>query len=93
MGGEETSFRRYLPDLNTPRFQNAKEQSPYEYTNTFFETHHPPWLHNLTETWKELLKEPFTGVTNDGSLVFRHPLQRRILILCRHFKAGPIPIV
>lgn len=66
MATDQVSFRKYLPDLNTPRFQTAKEQTPYEYTNTFFETRHPPWLHNLTETWKELLKEPFTGVTNDG---------------------------
>lgn len=86
MATEQISFRKYLPDLNTPRFQTAKEQTPYEYTNKFHETHHPPWLHNLTETWKELLKEPFTGVTNDGM-----PLRIRSLIvrMCANTSQAP----
>jgi len=61
------SFRDHLPDLNTPRFQTAKQQSPYEYTQAFQDTHFPPWLYNLTEAWKDLLAEPFRGVTNDGN--------------------------
>lgn len=28
----------------------------------------PPWLYDLTKTWEKLLKEPYKGVTNDGSV-------------------------
>jgi hypothetical protein len=59
-------FRQHLPDLNTPRFQISKEQSPYEYSEAFQKNHIPPWLYNLTETWKKLLEEPYKGVTADG---------------------------
>ena len=67
---EETSaeFRQHLPDLSIPRFTVSKEQTPYEYVNDFQTNHVPPWLYNLTETWKELLKEPFKGVTSDGMI-------------------------
>ena len=61
-----TGFRQHLPDLNTPRFQISKEQSPYEYSEAFQKNHVPPWLYNLTETWKKLLEEPYKGVTADG---------------------------
>lgn len=61
-----TGFRQHLPDLETPRFQIAKEQSPYEYFDAFQKSHVPPWLYNLTETWKTLLEEPYKGVTTDG---------------------------
>ncbi|KAK4619394.1 hypothetical protein CLAFUW4_10862 [Fulvia fulva] len=63
-----TAFRKHLPDLTSPRFTTSKEQTPYEYSEAFQKTHHPPWLYNLTETWKELLKEPYKGVTNDGTV-------------------------
>lgn len=62
------SFRKYLPDLTLPRFQVAKTQSPYEYSEAFRINHEPPWLYNLTETWKSLLEEPYKGVTTDGLL-------------------------
>ena len=59
-------FRQHLPDLNLPRFQISKEQSPYEYSEAFQKNHVPPWLYNLTEAWKKLLEEPYKGVTADG---------------------------
>ena len=59
-------FRTFLPDLNTPRFQIAKQQNPYEYVRDFNEKHVPPWLYNLTQAWKQLLAEPYKGVTTDG---------------------------
>ena len=66
------AFRQHLPDLNTPRFQTAKTQDPYEYADFFRTNHAPPWLFNLTETWKELHEEPFVGVTSDGSVQLLH---------------------
>ena len=59
-------FRQHLPDLSIPRFTISKEQNPYEYADDFKKNHVPPWLYNLTETWKELLEERYKGVTNDG---------------------------
>ena len=59
-------FRTHLPNLNTPRFQNAKQQSPYEYVKVFNDKHIPPWLYNLTQAWKQLYAEPYKGVTTDG---------------------------
>lgn len=61
-------FRRHLPDLSIPRFTISKQQDPYQYVDDFKKNHVPPWLFNLTETWKELLQETFKGVTNDGTL-------------------------
>lgn len=61
------AFREHLPDLSVPRFTTAKEQNAYEYADAFKQNHVPPWLYNLTETWKELLEEPFKGVTTDGT--------------------------
>lgn len=63
------AFRKHLPDLSTPRFTTSKQQSPYEYSEAFQKNHAPPWLYNLTETWKDLLEEPFNGVTCDGLLM------------------------
>ena len=65
------AFRKHLPDLSTPRFTTAKSQSPYEYTKAFQDAKFPPWIYNLTETWKELLKEPFKGVTHNGRCPLR----------------------
>ena len=59
-------FRNFLPDLNTSRFQTAKQQSPYEYVKYFNDNHAPPWLYNLTQSWKQLLAEPYKGVTSNG---------------------------
>ena len=65
-------FRKHMPDLNTPRFQTSKEQSPYEYSEAFQKNHIPPWLYNLTEAWKKLLEEPYKGVTADGWSLIRN---------------------
>jgi hypothetical protein len=61
-----TGFRQYVPDLNTPRFQTAKEQDPYKYSEAFQKTQHPPWLFKLTQAWENLLEQPYKGVTTDG---------------------------
>ena len=60
------AFRQHLPDLSIPRFIVSKDQDAHEYADAFKTNHVPPWLYNLTETWKELLNEPFKGVTVDG---------------------------
>ncbi|KFY51018.1 hypothetical protein V496_09010 [Pseudogymnoascus sp. VKM F-4515 (FW-2607)] len=62
-------FRKYIPDLNTPRFQTAKVQDCYQYAETFQESHNPPWLYNLTQAWQELLREPYKGLTTDGNVI------------------------
>lgn len=62
-----SAFRQYLPDLTSPRFTISSKQSPYEYVEAFQESHVPPWLYNLTETWKVLLQEPYKGISVDGT--------------------------
>ena len=62
----KAAFRQCLPDLNTPRFQIAKTQSPYEYSEAFQKNHVPPWLYSLTQAWAKLLEEPYKGLTADG---------------------------
>jgi hypothetical protein len=64
-----SQFRQYLPDLATGRFTKAKDQDIYEYTQFFRETKTPPWLHNLTQIWEVLYREPFHGVTTDGNVI------------------------
>ncbi|TKA62403.1 hypothetical protein B0A49_11683 [Cryomyces minteri] len=62
-------FRQYLPNLNTPRFQVAREQNAYQYAETLTIKRHPPWLYSLTQTWQQLLEEPYKGVTTDGHII------------------------
>ena len=64
---EVKGFRQYLPELNTPRFQTAKDQDAYQYAEAFQKTQFPPWIFNLTKAWEKLLEEPYKGVTADGS--------------------------
>ena len=59
-------FRRYLPDLNQPRFITARDQDAYSYAATFNSKRLPPWLYDLTQTWQKLYEEPYKGVTTDG---------------------------
>ncbi|KAF4332797.1 hypothetical protein FBEOM_13395 [Fusarium beomiforme] len=59
-------FRKYLPDLSTPRFVAMQQQDAHSYAADFKENKNPPWLHALYEHWKDLYKEPFKGVTSDG---------------------------
>ncbi|KAF2403419.1 hypothetical protein EJ06DRAFT_504510 [Trichodelitschia bisporula] len=63
------SFRAHLPDLNSPRFVTAREQSPYEYAAYFRANQRPPWLFALTQAWEELYTEPFKGITTDGNVI------------------------
>ncbi|KAI5461277.1 hypothetical protein BGZ63DRAFT_414077 [Mariannaea sp. PMI_226] len=67
-----SGFREHLPDLSLPRFTTMKEQTPYEYVAAFKESGQPPWLHGLFLHWRNLLKEPYKGITNDGNV--RHGL-------------------
>ncbi|KAK0656361.1 hypothetical protein B0T16DRAFT_318664 [Cercophora newfieldiana] len=62
-GGE---YRKHLPDLSTPRFMTMQQQDAHEYAKAFIEGGNPPWLHALYLHWRELFKEPFKGITNDG---------------------------
>ncbi|KFZ08635.1 hypothetical protein V501_05871 [Pseudogymnoascus sp. VKM F-4519 (FW-2642)] len=68
-GKESAGFRKYIPDLNTLRFQTAKVQDCYEYAENFQKSHNPPWLYDLTQTWQELLREPYKGLTTDGNVI------------------------
>jgi hypothetical protein len=63
------TFREYLPDLNTPRFQVMRTQDAHEYAEAFKTGKIPPWLHALYTHWRELLQEPFRGVTFDDGTV------------------------
>ena len=62
-----SSFRAYLPDLNSDRFTSMKQQDCYQYGHHFKESKQPPWLHALYEHWQRLHSEPFKGVTADGT--------------------------
>ncbi|PTU17038.1 hypothetical protein P175DRAFT_0467401 [Aspergillus ochraceoroseus IBT 24754] len=62
------SYRKYLPDLGIPRFQEMRTQDAHEYADAFKNGHNPPWLHALYMHWRELLQEPFKGVTTDGNV-------------------------
>ena len=46
-----------------------KTQDAHEYANDFLTKQNPPWLYGLYQTWQQLLKEPFKGITNDGAAV------------------------
>ncbi|KAK2046728.1 hypothetical protein LZ31DRAFT_574342 [Colletotrichum somersetense] len=68
-GGE---YRQHLPDLTIPRFTTMRSQNAHEYAEAFIKGGNPPWLHALYRHWRELFKEPFTGITTDGTV--RHNL-------------------
>ncbi|KAI1470160.1 uncharacterized protein F4812DRAFT_316106 [Daldinia caldariorum] len=63
---QHESFRQYLPDLNTPRFQAIAKNDAYGHAKELLEHHRPPWLYGLYLHWRKLFEEPFKGVTNDG---------------------------
>lgn len=79
-GKGPAGFRKYIPDLNTLRFQTAKVQDCYEYAENFQKSHNPPWLYDLTQTWQELLREPYKGLTTDG-LPPSQPLVGNLLLI------------
>jgi hypothetical protein len=61
------AYRRFLPDLNTPRFQTMKAQDAHEYAHDFIVTkNEPPWIYALYRHWRTLFEQPFKGVTSDG---------------------------
>ncbi|KAI1858469.1 hypothetical protein JX265_010339 [Neoarthrinium moseri] len=66
------TFRQYLPDLSTPRFQRIAECDAYSHAAEALVHKRPPWLYGLLQHWMSLLKEPYRGVTNDGTV--RHGL-------------------
>jgi hypothetical protein len=59
-------FRQYLPDLSTPRFTAIAQNDAYGHAKELKERQAPPWLHGLYIHWRNLLQEPFKGITNDG---------------------------
>ena len=61
-------FRKFLPDTSIERFQRAASQTPEEYGRYFDEKRAPPWLHELVTEWRELITEPFKGVTTNGEV-------------------------
>ncbi|KAK6954022.1 hypothetical protein Daesc_003984 [Daldinia eschscholtzii] len=65
---QHESFRQYLPDLNTPRFQAIAKNDAYGHAKELLEYHRPPWLYGLYVHWRKLFEEPFKGVTNDGAV-------------------------
>ncbi|ETI21055.1 hypothetical protein G647_07398 [Cladophialophora carrionii CBS 160.54] len=67
-----SAYREYLPDLSIPRFTTMAKQDAHVYADAFKESGIPPWIHALYKHWLELLKEPFKGVTSDGTV--RHDL-------------------
>ncbi|KAF9876834.1 hypothetical protein CkaCkLH20_05680 [Colletotrichum karsti] len=64
-GGE---YRQHLPDLSIPRFTTMQKQDAHVYAKEFKEGGNPPWLHALYLHWRKLFKEPFTGITTDGTV-------------------------
>ncbi len=63
-GGE---YRQFLPDLSIPRFTTMQKQDARVYAEAFKKGGVPPWLHALYMHWLKMLKEPFKGVTSDGT--------------------------
>ncbi|KAI0385969.1 hypothetical protein F5Y04DRAFT_245150 [Hypomontagnella monticulosa] len=67
-GVQHSDFRKYLPDLDTPRFQAIAQNDAYGHAKELLEHHRPPWLYGLYVHWRKLFEEPFKGVTNDGTV-------------------------
>lgn len=63
------TYHKYLPALDTPRFQEMQKQDAHEYAANFKKNGQPPWLHALYLHWRDLFKEPFRGVTTDGKSI------------------------
>ncbi|KAL5588307.1 hypothetical protein FOBRF1_014835 [Fusarium oxysporum] len=64
----QTPFREFIPDLSIDRFTSMRKQDAYEYADAFKKDGNPPWIHGLYLHWRELLAEPYKGVTNDGNV-------------------------
>ncbi|KAI2613673.1 uncharacterized protein GGS25DRAFT_468401 [Hypoxylon fragiforme] len=63
---QHADFRKYLPDLSTPRFQAIAQNDAKGHSRELLEHHRPPWLYGLYVHWRKLFEEPFRGVTSDG---------------------------
>lgn len=64
---KENAYRQFLPDLSIPRFTTMATQDAHVYANAFKEGGNPPWIHALYLHWRDLLKVPYKGITNDGN--------------------------
>ncbi|KAM0564112.1 hypothetical protein ACHAPJ_000321 [Fusarium lateritium] len=63
-----TPFREFMPDLGIDRFTSMRKQDAHEYADDFKKNGNPPWLHGLYLHWRELLTEPYKGISNDGNI-------------------------
>ncbi|KAK5994364.1 hypothetical protein PT974_04838 [Cladobotryum mycophilum] len=63
-----STFREFLPDLNSPRFAAMQKQNAHEFVAEFLQNKQPPWLHALYLHWRKLFEEPYRGITTDGTL-------------------------
>ncbi|KAK1985850.1 hypothetical protein LZ30DRAFT_618610 [Colletotrichum cereale] len=61
-------YRQHLPDITIPRFTTMRSQDAHEYAEAFKSSGNPPWIHALYRHWRQLFKEPFTGITTDGTV-------------------------
>jgi Protein of unknown function (DUF3500) len=72
MGSTDTppmsAWRKYLPDLKSPRFEAMKQQDAHVYAAEFKEKGNPPWLFALWQLWRRLFAEPYKGITSDGTI-------------------------
>lgn len=66
-GPQAGAFRKYLPDLTLPRFTSMQGLNAHEYAHNFKTSGQPPWIHGLFLHWRELFKDPFRGITTDGT--------------------------
>lgn len=72
MGSEsqkKSHYGQYLPDLTQPRFTNMSKQTYKEYADEFKQHGRPPWLYALWMHWRDLLKEPYRGISTDGKII------------------------
>ncbi len=60
------AYRQYLPDLSIPRFTTNAEAECARVRGGIQARRAAPWLHALHLHWRDLLKEPYRGITNDG---------------------------
>lgn len=65
---KDGEYRQYLPDLSHPRFTTMQKQEAHGYAREFIQGGNPPWLHALYLHWRALFKEPFRGITADGTV-------------------------
>lgn len=67
----EDSYREYLYDIDDPVLADARG---LDYEEFAAEKQKAPFLRDLLDHWESLYREPFRGITTDGSV--RHGLYR-----------------